>query len=211
MAKNSALPLLLVGGGALLVAAKSKKKKRKPSAKAEPSEPSTPPAGKDEPEIPDEPAPGVGNPAAVFCEEQGGKYVIRRSSKGGDNGVCVMPDGTEVPEWPFTRGEMAPGPAVDGRSAQGKVVVSKVGQAVTISFEEDLSQIGTVWEMASDTELKPERVLHDKAAIGSTDPFRRYFTFFMDKPQRGRAIFQLVKPRGEIVQGVTVSIEATEE
>jgi putative hemolysin len=218
MAKNT-LSLLLVGGGALLVAAKSKKKKKKSSASAtKPSvDESTPddPAPEEPGHPADEPGVGMGNPAALFCQENGGSYVVRQDVKGNQSGACVMPDGTEVPEWPFTRGEMSPGPAVDGLEAQGKVVVSKVGQAVTISLEEDAPTSGnpiSYWQMAADSELKPERVLIDlQTKVPAQARYRRHFTFWTDKPGMGRAMFERVAARGAVEQVSTVTIETVEE
>ena len=53
-------------------------------------------------------APGLANPASVYCEEQGGTVEIR---EGGDGqyGVCVFPDGSECEEWAFFRGECQAG------------------------------------------------------------------------------------------------------
>lgn len=47
-------------------------------------------------------AVGRANPAAVFCAEQGNRYVIRADS-GGSVGICVLPDGTEVDAWAYFR------------------------------------------------------------------------------------------------------------
>jgi putative hemolysin len=52
---------------------------------------------------------GLPNPAAVFCEEQGGKVDIRKDGQGGQYGVCMFNDGTECDEWAYYRGECAPG------------------------------------------------------------------------------------------------------
>ena len=44
----------------------------------------------------------LANPAAVYCEEVGGQHVIR-DGKGGQVGVCVLPDGSEVDAWDYFR------------------------------------------------------------------------------------------------------------
>lgn len=220
MAKN-ALPFLLAGGGALIVLAKSKKKKKKkPAATTTPSE--TPDTPEEEPKKPSgpgvppsEPEPGMGNPAAIYCVENGGEYVVRQDNKGNESGVCVMPDGSEVPGWSWTRGELVPGPAVDGLEAQGKVVMSKIGQAVTISLMEDPPTPGkliTFWQVAADSDLKPQKVLIDKQVkMPATSPYRRHFTFWTTTPGVGRAVFERISPRGDVQQGVTVMIESQEE
>lgn len=51
----------------------------------------------------------LANPAAVFCEEQGGKLEARTDSQGGAYGVCVFGDGSECDEWAYFRGECQPG------------------------------------------------------------------------------------------------------
>lgn len=52
---------------------------------------------------------GLPNPAAVYCEEQGGTVDIREDAEGNQYGVCVFDDGSECDEWAFFRGECAPG------------------------------------------------------------------------------------------------------
>jgi putative hemolysin len=52
---------------------------------------------------------GLPNPAAVYCEEHGGKVDIREDPQGGQYGVCMFNDGTECDEWAYYRGECKPG------------------------------------------------------------------------------------------------------
>jgi putative hemolysin len=52
--------------------------------------------------------PGVANPAAEFCVERGGTTVIRQDAGGGQQGVCVFPDGSECDEWEYYRGGCTP-------------------------------------------------------------------------------------------------------
>ncbi len=40
----------------------------------------------------------IANPAAVYCEEQGGQFVLQ-------NGRCVLSDGKEVDAWTWYREE----------------------------------------------------------------------------------------------------------
>lgn len=53
---------------------------------------------------------GIANPASVYCVEQGGTVDIRTDADGNQTGVCVFPDGTEVDEWAYYRGEAEPTP-----------------------------------------------------------------------------------------------------
>lgn len=48
----------------------------------------------------------MSNPAAVYCEELGYKYEIKRTEKG-DVGLCVLPNGEKVDAWDFLRGKVA--------------------------------------------------------------------------------------------------------
>jgi putative hemolysin len=51
---------------------------------------------------------GLPNPAAVYCEEQGGTVDMRTDESGGQIGICIFSDGTEVEEWAYFRGEAEP-------------------------------------------------------------------------------------------------------
>lgn len=51
---------------------------------------------------------GLANPAAVFCEEQGGTLDMR-TDEAGTSGFCIFDDGSECEEWAYFRNECAPG------------------------------------------------------------------------------------------------------
>jgi len=51
---------------------------------------------------------GLANPAAVYCNEQGGTYDIRSDRDGNQVGLCVFDDGSECDGWAFFRGECTP-------------------------------------------------------------------------------------------------------
>ena len=44
----------------------------------------------------------IANPAAVFCEEEGGTYKTVEE-EAGSRGVCVLADGDEVDAWEYFR------------------------------------------------------------------------------------------------------------
>lgn len=46
---------------------------------------------------------GLANPAAVYCEEQGGKSTIVTAADGSQSGLCVFSDGRKCEEWEFFR------------------------------------------------------------------------------------------------------------
>jgi uncharacterized protein len=51
-------------------------------------------------ETPTTSAPGLANPASVFCVEQGGTVEIVDEDDG-QVGYCNLPDGTRVEEWEY--------------------------------------------------------------------------------------------------------------
>jgi putative hemolysin len=48
------------------------------------------------------PAPGIANPASVYCMKQGGTLEMREEA-GGTVGYCRLPDGMVIEEWAFFR------------------------------------------------------------------------------------------------------------
>ena len=65
-------------------------------------------AGSSDSAKPERPTIGMANPASVWCvKNRGGKLEIRRDKDGGQYGVCILPDGTEVEEWELFRRDHA--------------------------------------------------------------------------------------------------------
>lgn len=50
--------------------------------------------------------PQLPNPASVYCEEQGGRMEVVETPAG-QQGICVLADGTRCDEWAYFRGECA--------------------------------------------------------------------------------------------------------
>lgn len=48
------------------------------------------------------PAPGMANPASVYCTKQGGTLEMREEA-GGTVGYCRLLDGTVIEEWAYFR------------------------------------------------------------------------------------------------------------
>lgn len=46
---------------------------------------------------------GLANPAAVYCQEQGGKNQIITAADGSQSGQCVFSDGQTCDDWQFFR------------------------------------------------------------------------------------------------------------
>ena len=47
--------------------------------------------------------PSLPNPAAEFCIERGGTYVIRTISDGSQTGICILPGDQEADAWEYFR------------------------------------------------------------------------------------------------------------
>ena len=58
--------------------------------------------GGDDPTPPLDTEVEIANPAAVFCIEQGGRVEIVENDAG-QQGICVLPDGTRIDEWEYYR------------------------------------------------------------------------------------------------------------
>lgn len=54
-------------------------------------------------DIPEQKMVGAGNPASVFCENNGGKSVSKKDKTGDEYAVCKLNNGTEIDEWDFYR------------------------------------------------------------------------------------------------------------
>ena len=82
------------------------------------------------------PAPTVGtpNPASAYCQKQGGKSIIVKSSKG-DYGVCMLKDGTAMEEWEYYRqnhtARDAEAAVIGMPNPASKFCVDKGGKSVT--------------------------------------------------------------------------------
>jgi len=68
---------------------------------AEPESTSASPAAETQPEAG---TTQLANPASVNCEQKGGKLEMV-SNPDGEQGICVLADGTRCEEWAYLRGE----------------------------------------------------------------------------------------------------------
>lgn len=87
----------------------------KPGTEAVPAEPESEPTTQANPPGNPEPEAGeptttpagttqLANPASVNCEQKGGKLEIE-TTPAGQQGICVLADGTRCEEWAYMRGE----------------------------------------------------------------------------------------------------------
>jgi putative hemolysin len=71
-------------------------------------------------------APQLANPASAYCEEQGGRHVVERASRG-EFGVCFFEDNRQCEEWALLRAECP----VGGRRVTGYVTQAARYCAIT--------------------------------------------------------------------------------
>ncbi|HRE28110.1 MAG TPA: DUF333 domain-containing protein [Anaerolineales bacterium] len=57
----------------------------------------------------------LANPASVHCREMGNTLVIQTDDDGGQQGICVFPDGSTCDEWAFFRKECGPALTATGK------------------------------------------------------------------------------------------------
>jgi len=110
---------------------------------------------------------GLANPAAVYCEEQGG-ILVNRMFSAGVSGYCLFDDGSECNQWEFYRGECQKGnlkvevlkegvgePIEEGRTAvvhytgslvDGTKFDSSIERGEPFSFLLGAGQVITGWE-----------------------------------------------------------------
>lgn len=75
------------------------------------------------------------NPASVYCEQQGGRLVIRTDATGAQSGICRFADGSECDEWAFYRGECSPGATFE--AAPGAATYTSPALGVSFSYLPD--------------------------------------------------------------------------
>jgi len=81
---------------------------------------------------------GLANPASVFCEQQGGTVSIVTADDGGQEGMCELPDGTEVDEWQYFREYHTDG---EGASPPNPAAVYCEEQGGTTTGDEPLCEL----------------------------------------------------------------------
>ena len=65
-------------------------------------------------------APGMANPAAVYCRELGYEYEIADTAEG-QSGACIFPDGSRCNEWSFLQGKCGQGHSYCARQGYGSI------------------------------------------------------------------------------------------
>jgi putative hemolysin len=90
---------------------------------------------------------GLPNPAALYCEEQGGEYDIRTASDGSQDGACVFGDGSECDGWAFYRGECLPGPSEEEPASAAPATAEP--ESAEAGEDELVVEDGDIAEMAN--------------------------------------------------------------
>ena len=65
-------------------------------------------------------APGMSNPAAVYCQELGYEYEVVGTDEG-QSGTCIFPDGSTCNEWSFLQGKCGQGYSYCARQGYGSI------------------------------------------------------------------------------------------
>ncbi|MCJ7509391.1 MAG: DUF333 domain-containing protein [Dehalococcoidia bacterium] len=94
-------------------------------------------------------APGMANPAAVYCQELGYEYQVVDAAEG-QHGICVLPDGSECDGWGFLQGKC--GQSYSYCATQGYDLVTKSDGKNSFSAEygvcvRDGQEVGSVTEL----------------------------------------------------------------
>ena len=94
-------------------------------------------------------APGMANPAAVYCDELGYEYQVVDAAEG-QHGICVLPDGSECDGWGFLQGKC--GQSYSHCATQGYDLVTKSDGKNSFSGEygvcvRDGQEVGSVTEL----------------------------------------------------------------
>ncbi len=110
------------------------------------------------------PSAGMANPASVYCEEQGGKVVIRTAADGSQSGACVFPDGSECEEWAYFRGECKPGETPAQPEPTGATIQTRelAGDGCRVYRNEEL---GYSFHYPADAELSVSGAPADSVSI----------------------------------------------
>ena len=130
------------------------------------------------------PAASMPNPAAVFCQEQGGKNENRTDASGGQYGVCLFSDGSECDQWAYYRGECQPRQITQTLTPQS--VPAYTNQAFGFTFA-----VPAGWTL----EEYPDYLLF-------TQPGYRLFVGFQSSGEEPKP-FRTGMPEGEFVDAGT--------
>lgn len=129
----------------------------------------------------------IPNPAAVYCEQQGGRIELRTDETGGQSGVCVFDDGSECDEWAYYRGECQPGKSQNAPSQVS--APSYVNETYGFSFDPS-----TEWAIEDFGEYVP-----------FTRPGYRFFVGYQWAEEDPKP-FRTGMPAGDFVDGGTATL-----
>lgn len=86
--------------------------------------------------------PQIANPASVYCEQQGGRVEIVDTPQG-QQGICVLADGTRCDEWAFFRGQCPQPPLIPAMTSQSGTYARTVEDGGEWEYVYELHAPGT--------------------------------------------------------------------
>ena len=94
-------------------------------------------------------APGMANPAAVYCRELGYEYEIVDTDEG-QSGACIFPDGSQCNEWSFLQGKCGQNRSYCARHGYDLVTKSDGRNPLSADYSvcvRDGQEVGSVTEL----------------------------------------------------------------
>jgi putative hemolysin len=146
-----------------------------------------------------EPEQSLGNPASVYCEEQGGTLEFRQDATGGTAGICLFSDGSECDEWAYYRNECNRGDSLAAPEPTASPAIAALEATATPETAEGSS--AATLELASDgcrvyrnTELGFSFHYPADTAIGASDNPLRSITVGPETPGESWPAFSISHP-----------------
>lgn len=123
----------------------------------------------------------MGNPAYTYCTEiMGYDYRVTTDEDGGQDGVCILPDGLECPQWDFYAGKCGLEHSYCAQNGFGTEIKNDgkdpYSQIYPVCVDNNGNELGTFWSL-SDYDLVTKPLNFDDIDPGSTE------TASIDLPQ----------------------------
>ena len=123
--------------------------------------------------FPEKGCSSMGNPAYTYCTEiMGYDYRVTTDEDGGQDGVCILPDGLECPQWDFYAGKCGLEHSYCAQNGFGTEIKNDgkdpYSQIYPVCVDNDGNELGTFWSL-SDYDLVTKPLNFDDIDPGSTE------------------------------------------